>query len=50
MSDSEPLEFECAQGREIGNEAFWSLSSAKPGNGIDQLRDGIFVHQIYIIL
>ncbi|CCI45658.1 hypothetical protein ABG067_005123 [Albugo candida] len=39
MSDSEPLEFECAQGREIGNEAFWSLSSAKPGNGIDQLRD-----------
>ena len=25
--------------REIGREAVWSLSSAKPGNGVDQLRD-----------
>lgn len=25
--------------REIGDEAVWSLSSAKPGNGVDQLRD-----------
>lgn len=26
--------------REVGDEAAWTLSSAKPGNGIDQLRDG----------
>ncbi len=26
--------------REIGGEAVWSLSTAKPGNGVDQLRDG----------
>ena len=26
--------------REIGEEAVWSLSTAKPGNGVDQLRDG----------
>lgn len=26
--------------REIGKEAVWSLSTAKPGNGVDQLRDG----------
>ncbi len=25
--------------REIGNEAVWTLSSAKPGNGVAQLRD-----------
>jgi len=25
--------------REIGNEAVWTLSSAKPGNGVEQLRD-----------
>jgi hypothetical protein len=25
--------------REIGDEAVWSLSSAKPGNGVRQLRD-----------
>lgn len=25
--------------REIGRDAMWSLSSAKPGNGVDQLRD-----------
>ena len=26
--------------REIGNEAVWSLSTAKPGNGVEQIRDG----------
>jgi hypothetical protein len=25
--------------RELGNEAVWKLSSAKPGNGVEQLRD-----------
>ena len=25
--------------RDIGSEAVWSLSTAKPGNGIDQVRD-----------
>jgi anaphase-promoting complex subunit 10 len=25
--------------REIGESAIWSLSSAKPGNGLEQLRD-----------
>lgn len=25
--------------REIGDEAVWSLSTAKPGNGVHQLRD-----------
>ena len=25
--------------RELGAEAVWSLSSAKPGNGVEQLRD-----------
>mmetsp|Transcript_4027 Transcript_4027/g.5882 ORF Transcript_4027/g.5882 Transcript_4027/m.5882 type:complete len:184 (+) Transcript_4027:469-1020(+) len=25
--------------REIGDEAVWSLSTAKPGNGVEQLRD-----------
>eukprot|EP00592_Proboscia_alata_P015650 CAMPEP_0194396566 /NCGR_PEP_ID=MMETSP0174-20130528/125061_1 /TAXON_ID=216777 /ORGANISM="Proboscia alata, Strain PI-D3" /LENGTH=561 /DNA_ID=CAMNT_0039192649 /DNA_START=9 /DNA_END=1694 /DNA_ORIENTATION=+ len=25
--------------REIGHEAVWSLSTAKPGNGVDQIRD-----------
>ena len=31
--DSDPLK------REIGGEAVWTLSSAKSGNGVDQLRD-----------
>ena len=26
--------------REIGGAASWSLSTAKPGNGVDQIRDG----------
>jgi anaphase-promoting complex subunit 10 len=25
--------------REIGNEAVWTLSTAKQGNGVEQLRD-----------
>ena len=25
--------------REIGKDAVWSLSTAKPGNGVEQLRD-----------
>jgi anaphase-promoting complex subunit 10 len=29
-----------AEKREIGDEAVWTLSSAKPGNGVEQLRDG----------
>ena len=28
--------------REIGDQAIWSLSSCKPGFGIDQLRDDNF--------
>ena len=28
--------------REIGEQAIWSLSSCKPGFGIDQLRDNNF--------
>ena len=27
--------------REIGYEAVWSLSTAKPGNGVEQIRDGM---------
>jgi len=30
---------ESVEKREIGNEAVWTLSSAKPGNGVEQLRD-----------
>lgn len=25
--------------REVGEQAVWSLSTAKPGNGVEQLRD-----------
>jgi len=25
--------------REIGDQAVWTLSTAKPGNGVEQLRD-----------
>ncbi len=28
-----------AEEREIGQMAVWSLSTAKPGNGVEQLRD-----------
>lgn len=27
------------EGRELGNDAVFTLSSAKPGNGVDQIRD-----------
>jgi len=27
--------------REIGDLAVWTLSSAKPGNGVEQLRDDL---------
>merc|ERR1719281_538834 len=34
-----PMWSDTDEPREIGNEAAWSLSSAKPGNGVEQLRD-----------
>lgn len=36
---TEASELDYVTRREIGREAVWSLSSAKPGNGVDQLRD-----------
>lgn len=33
-------EVEAPEVREIGDQAVWSLSTAKPGNGVEQLRDG----------
>lgn len=36
---TESSELDYVARREIGREAVWSLSSAKPGNGVDQLRD-----------
>lgn len=36
---SEASDLDYVTRREIGREAVWSLSSAKPGNGVDQLRD-----------
>jgi len=33
------LDIEASQMREIGEDAAWSISSAKAGNGIEQLRD-----------
>ena len=33
--------------REIGGDAVWTLSTAKPGNGVEQLR---CVHLLYIRL
>lgn len=35
----EELEIDASHVRDIGKEAIWSLSTAKPGNGIDQVRD-----------
>ncbi|RMX64195.1 hypothetical protein DD238_006644 [Peronospora effusa] len=34
--------------REVGDDAVWSLSSAKPGNGVDQLRDSVFLLHIKV--
>lgn len=36
---TEVSELDYVTRREIGREAVWSLSSAKPGNGVDQVRD-----------
>lgn len=36
---TEVSELDYVTRREIGRDAVWSLSSAKPGNGVDQLRD-----------
>eukprot|EP00501_MAST-03F_sp_TOSAG23-6_P000045 GSMAST32.ASY1.ANO1.46.1 assembled CDS len=39
--------------REVGVEAVWSLSTAKPGNGVDQLRDDnkkMSIHEISFYL
>ena len=37
----DPLQEEkCGRVREVGGSATWSLSSCKPGYGVDQLRDG----------
>lgn len=36
---SDSLDVEASSLREIGDDAIWSLSSAKTGNGIEQLRD-----------
>ena len=33
------INYHYSVGRELGKYAVWSLSSAKPGNGIEQLRD-----------
>lgn len=39
-SESDPLEEEkSGRLREVGSQAVWSLSSCKPGFGVDQLRD-----------
>lgn len=37
-----PAETADGDSREIGGEALWTLSSAKPGNGVEQLRDNNF--------
>ena len=40
-SDSEIEEvFDVSELREIGKLAVWSVSSSKPGNGVELLRDG----------
>lgn len=33
-------ELRCEGLRELGNDAIFTISSAKPGNGVEQLRDG----------
>ncbi|KAK0075531.1 hypothetical protein PV326_011507 [Microctonus aethiopoides] len=40
--ENDPVQEEFAgRVREVGNHAIWSLSSCKPGFGVDQLRDNI---------
>lgn len=36
---TDTLDIESSQMREIGEDAVWSISSAKAGNGIEQLRE-----------
>lgn len=42
-ADAEPLpvadDIDADGMREVGDDAVWSLSTAKPGNGVVQLRD-----------
>jgi len=42
MEDTKTATTDTTDRREIGNEAAWTLSSAKPGNGVEQLRDDNF--------
>ena len=39
VSISETLDVDTSIMREIGEDAVWSISSAKAGNGIEQVRD-----------
>lgn len=42
LGETDPVQEELAgRVREVGNHAIWSLSSCKPGFGVDQLRDDI---------
>ena len=38
LDGSKPEEVEDKEKREIGGDAVWTLSTAKPGNGVEQLR------------
>ena len=38
LDGSKPDEGEDKDKREIGGDAVWTLSTAKPGNGVEQLR------------
>ena len=38
LDGSKPEEVEDKDKREIGGDAVWTLSTAKPGNGVEQLR------------
>ena len=35
--------------REIGTDAVWTLSTAKPGNGVEQLRYDLFGHSGFVL-
>jgi len=39
VDGSKPEEVEDKDKREIGGDAVWTLSTAKPGNGVEQIRD-----------
>jgi len=38
LDASKPEEVEDKDKREIGGDAVWTLSTAKPGNGVEQIR------------